>query len=250
MLRMWPSRMRRADQRGGDRLGHREAGPAAAAVEAQAVALQPQLAVVHDQQRGAALAGHVGVDVQRQLQRRPGRQRRRRAAGRHDARLGQHRQPVERAERGVALRLAPEQQVAVGRQRGQQAARFLVEAEPAGARRPRRARPAGRGRSRGAWPLASHALVVDGQPAVVERGIALPGIGRAEDHLQRVVGLRPDVDRHPGAGLAAGDAAGAAVGARDLDADVGGGAERRIPGLVEARRRCDRLVGRIGIRGE
>jgi hypothetical protein len=40
--------------------------------------------------------------------------------------------PVERAEGGVALRLAPEQQVLVGRQRGQQPARLLVQAEPAG----------------------------------------------------------------------------------------------------------------------
>jgi hypothetical protein len=86
---------------------------------------------MHDQQRGAALARHVVVDVQPQLQRRAGRQRHRRAARRHDARLGQHGQPIERAERRIALRLAPEQDVAVGRQRRQESARFGVQAGPA-----------------------------------------------------------------------------------------------------------------------
>ena len=123
---------RGADQRRGDRLGDRERGPAPAAVEAEPVALQAQLAVVHDQQGGAALARHVVVDVERQLQRRPGRQRHRRGAGRHDARLGQHRQPIEGAKRRIALRLAPEQDVAVGRQRRQESARLGVQARPAG----------------------------------------------------------------------------------------------------------------------
>ena len=125
---------RRADERRRDRLGDRERRPAPGAVEAEAVTLEAKLAVVHDEQGGTALAGHVVVDVEPQLQWRAGRQRRRRRAGRHDARPGQHRQAVEGAERSVALRLAPEQDIAVGRQRGQESARLGVQAGP-----PRRA---------------------------------------------------------------------------------------------------------------
>ena len=58
---------RRADERRGDRLGDRERRPAPAAVEAEAVALEAQLAVVDDEQGGAALARHVVVDVEPEL---------------------------------------------------------------------------------------------------------------------------------------------------------------------------------------
>jgi len=87
---------------------------------------------VHDHQCCAALTRHVRVDIECELQRRTGRQRQRVGAGRHDVRLRQNGQPIERAKCRVALWLAPEQNVAVRRQRRQQAACFLVEAEPAG----------------------------------------------------------------------------------------------------------------------
>jgi hypothetical protein len=125
-----PVAQRGAHQRGRERLRDRETGPAAGVVEAQAVALQAQLSVLHDQERGASLAGHVGGDVQRQFERRAGRERHGRAAGRDHARGGEDGQAIERAKRGVALRLRPEEEVAVGGERRQQAARFLVEGEP------------------------------------------------------------------------------------------------------------------------
>ncbi|OQC01805.1 MAG: hypothetical protein BWX79_02879 [Alphaproteobacteria bacterium ADurb.Bin100] len=122
----------RTHQRRCNGLGHGEAGPAPFAVKVQPVALQTQLAIVQHDQRGAALAGQVSVHVQRQLQRRPRRQGRRRVAGRDVVPLGQQRDAVQGAEGRVALRLAPEQQVFVGGDRGNQAPGFLVQAEPAG----------------------------------------------------------------------------------------------------------------------
>ena len=123
---------RRAHQRGGEGFGDREARPAPVLVKTQPVALDAQLAILQDHDGSAALAGHVGVQVDGELERLALRQRLGRAAGRDDVPLGQERNPVECAKGGVALRHAPEQQVAVGGRGFQQGARLLVQAEPAG----------------------------------------------------------------------------------------------------------------------
>ena len=121
----------RADQGCRDRLRDREARPATVRIEAEPVALEPQLAVVHDDEAGVALARHVGVDVDGQFERRAGWQRPGGVARRDHPGLREHRQAVEGAEGGVALRLVPEQQVGIGRHGRQEPPGFLVQAEPA-----------------------------------------------------------------------------------------------------------------------
>ena len=91
---------------------------------------------------------------------------------------------------------------------------------------------------------AAHAAVVRCGPALGERGVGFLRVRRVEAHPKAVVGLWPQLDRHRRAGLATGDAAGAAIGIADLDPGIGRGAERGIPGPIEARRR--RHTGRVG----
>ena len=117
---------RRADQRRGKRLGDRKTGPPPGCIEPQAIAFEPDLAILQDDDPGRPLAGHVLLDP-RHGERLSGRQRERRGRRGNFARLGQHRQPIHRAERGVALILPPHQHVAIGGQRGDQAAGFGVE---------------------------------------------------------------------------------------------------------------------------